>query len=396
MPNTEFLENYPLYRKFEFIAPYKLDDIDKVNINLFCEECNSNQTFNMEYDYSDISSFFNDDSGGQVVILRYLCAHCNYYRRIFVIRIDKSRKYILKVGQYPPWDISVEKKYKKYLGKYEKYYINGKICESQGYGIGANAYYRRVIEGIIDDLLDMILQLMNKDEKQEYKIALIETKNSKNAQEKIALVKDLLPKSLLPEQFNPLKTLHGVLSEGIHEKDDEECLKDAEIIREIITYLIKQINKDVIDQKEYTENMKKLLDKKMAKKLQSKQNVANTANIKSIPKINKLFSQFIKIFKDDKLLTKGEVISIVREVGKPNFLKYLNLDFIDQGNMIVLRNSDYDMRFLSPSIPKPYDYFIIKPNLKGNNVYRNNPEDYGNEDIKIHFLDYLNKSLKIK
>lgn len=396
MPDSEFLENYPLYRKFEFNAPYKLDDIDKVNINLFCEKCNSNQTFNMEYDYSDISSFFNDDSGGQVVILRYLCAHCNYYRRIFVIRIDKSRKYILKVGQYPAWDISVEPNIQKVLGEYLKFFKNGLICESQGYGIGANTYYRRVIDGVIDDLLDMILQLMNEEEKQEFESVLRETKKSKNAQEKIALVKDLLPKSLLPEQFNPLKTLHGVLSEGIHEKDDEECLKDAEIIREIIIYLIKQINKDVIDQKEFTKNMKKLLDKKRAKKLQSKQNAVNKANVKSIPQINKFFSQFFKIFKDDKLLTKGEAISIVREVGKPNFLKYLNLDFIDQGNMIVLRNSDYDMRFLSPSIPKPYNYFIIKPNLKVNNVYRNNPEDYGNEDIKIQFLDYLNKSLKIK
>lgn len=251
----------------------------------------------MEYDYSEISSFFNDDSGGQVVILRYLCAHCNYYHRIFVIRIDKSRKYILKVGQYPPWDISVEPNIQKVLGEYLKFFKNALICESQGYGIGANTYYRRVIEGVIDDFLDMILQLMNEGEKQEYEMALRETKKSKNAQEKIALVKDLLPKSLLPEQFNPLKTLHGILSEGIHEKDDEECLKDAEIIREIITYLIKQINKDIIDQKEFTENMKKLLDKKKAKKLQSKQNAANTSNVKSIPKINKLFSQFIKIFK---------------------------------------------------------------------------------------------------
>ena len=144
--------------------------------------------------------------------------------------------------------------------------------------------------------------------------------------------------------------------------------------------------------------MKKLLDKERAKKLQSKQNVANTTSVKSKskPKINKLFSQFIKIFESSKPLTKGEVISIVREVGKANFLKYLNLDFIDQGNMIVLRNSDWSMRFFSPSILKPYNYFVRKPNLKENNIYRNNPEDYGNENIKILFLDYLKKSLKIK
>jgi len=396
VPNTKFLEKYPLYSKFYFNVPYKLNDIEEVNINMRCENCESNQTFNMENNYSDISSFFNDDSAGQIILIRYLCAHCNIYRKIFVIRIDKRREYIMKVGQYPPWDISIESSLQKYLGDYEGYYKKGKICESQGYGIGANTYYRRVIEGVIDDLLDMILQLMNEEEKQEFESALRETKKSKNAQEKIALVKDLLPISLLPEQFNPLKTLHGVLSEGIHKKDDEECLKDAEIIREIITYLVKQINKDIIGQKEYTENMKKLLDKKKVKKLKNKENQTDTTTLKPTLKKNKIFSEYIKIFESDKPLTKGEVISIVREVGKPNFLKYLNLDLIDHGDMIVLRNSDWDMRFLSPSITKPYNYYIIKPNLKENKVYRNKPEDYGNEDIKIQFLDYLNKSLKIK
>ncbi len=350
----------------------------------------------MEYDYSEISSFFNDDSGGQVVILRYLCAHCNYYRRIFVIRIDKSRKYIMKVGQYPAWDISVEPNIQKVLGVYLKFFKNGLMCESQGYGIGANTYYRRVIEGVIDDLLDMILQFMSEEEKQEFESALRKTKRSKNAQEKIAIVKDLLPKSLLPERFNPLKTLHGILSEGIHEKDDEECLEDAEIIREIITYLIKQISVDVIDQKEFIENMKKLLDKKRTKKLEIKQKQTKISEVKSTPKVNGLFSQFIKIFKSEKSLTKGEVISIVREVGKPNFLKYLNLDLIDQGNIVVMRNSDWNLRFFSPSILKPYSFFINKPKMKEDNFYRNNPEDYGNVEIRIEFLDYLNKSLKMK
>jgi len=61
-----------------------------------------------------------------------------------------------------------------------------------------------------------------------------------------------------------------------------------------------------------------------------------------------------------------------------------------------LRNSDWNLRFFSPSIPKPYNFFINKPKIKENNIYRNNPKDYGNIDIRIQFLDYLNKLLKIK
>ena len=36
MPNIEFLEEYPLYRKFEYNLPSSLDGIKDVNINMYC------------------------------------------------------------------------------------------------------------------------------------------------------------------------------------------------------------------------------------------------------------------------------------------------------------------------------------------------------------------------
>jgi hypothetical protein len=390
MPNKEFLEKYPLYRKFTVEIPYDLDDIEEVNIKLACEICGSNQTFNMETDYSSITAFFNNNSSGQIVLIRYLCAHCKRFRRIFIVRIGKNRNHLEKVGQYPPWNIFVEPNLQKILGNYQTFFSHGLICESQGYGIAANIYYRRVIEGVIDDLLNMILLIMKGVEKQDYEVALKETKNSKHAQEKMAIVKDLLPKSLLPERFNPLKTLHGLLSEGIHEKDDDECLKDAQIIREIIIYLVNQISKEDIDQKEFTENMKKLLEKKKRAKLkQNEQKNINSSKIISKSKIIKLFTQFIKIFDVDSILTKGEAISTLREIGKPNFLKHLNLDFVDQNNMVILRNADWELRFFSPSIIKPYNFIIIKHNLKVNNVYRHKFGDSGNDAIRVQFLFHI-------
>ena len=73
--------------------------------------------------------------------------------------------YMEKIGQYPGWNIEMDKELEKMLGEHTKYYKRGLICESQSYGIGAYAYFRRITEDIIDELLESILGLVEEDEK---------------------------------------------------------------------------------------------------------------------------------------------------------------------------------------------------------------------------------------
>jgi hypothetical protein len=77
----------------------------------------------------------------------------------------------------------------KTLGKHSKTFRKGLICESQGYGVGAFAYYRRITEEIIDELLASIADLIEVDNKEQYLEALEKTKQTRVTQEKI----DLLP-----------------------------------------------------------------------------------------------------------------------------------------------------------------------------------------------------------
>ena len=58
-----------------------------------------------------------------------------------------------KVGQSPAWDIVMDKELESLLGDHAYFYKSGLICESQRYGIGAFAYYRRIVEEVIDELL---------------------------------------------------------------------------------------------------------------------------------------------------------------------------------------------------------------------------------------------------
>ena len=197
--------------------------------------------------------------------MNYICALCEKFNRTFSLRIGEKKQYLEKVGQYPPWDISIKKKLRKILGEYFDYYKKGLICESQGSGIGANIYYRRIVEEIIGELLEDIKEFHVGEDRDKYEKVLEETRKSKKAQDKINLVKDLIPPILMVGSQNPLKVLYNILSGGIHGKTDEECLEDAQIIRETFIFLINSILQRQKDKQKYDDNIKKLLEKRRQK-----------------------------------------------------------------------------------------------------------------------------------
>lgn len=51
MPNKQFLEDYPLFRKFKTNFPSTLDKFPRPPINMRCQTCDSIQTFNMINNY---------------------------------------------------------------------------------------------------------------------------------------------------------------------------------------------------------------------------------------------------------------------------------------------------------------------------------------------------------
>lgn len=151
------------------------------------------------------------------------------------------------------------------MHKHGDNFKKGLVCESQGYGIGAFAYYRRITEDIIDELLDSISDLIEPEHKKEYDDALAKAKTTRATQDKIDLVKDLLPATLKPDGWNPLGVLHSELSEGLHAASDESCLENAHHVKAILIYLIEAILRSKESAKAFTSSMKSLLDKKSGK-----------------------------------------------------------------------------------------------------------------------------------
>lgn len=258
-----FLEEYSLFRKFTIKVPLTMHRIQKPAINMHCNKCLSTQTFNMVNEYYEFYDRINAPaSNNQTVRLLYLCEACKSTFRQFHVYISPGLDYVYKFGQYPEWEIKIDRNLEKALGNHAKNFKKGLICESQGYGIGAFAYYRRITEEIIDELLDSIIGLIEVENQLKYMTALAETKKTRVAQEKINLVKDLLPGILRPNGMNPLSVLHSELSEGLHADTDEECLEKSSHIRDILTFLINQILSSKEASKQFTSSMRTLLDKK--------------------------------------------------------------------------------------------------------------------------------------
>jgi hypothetical protein len=276
MLTAEFFEKYPLYRKYKL--QQFVDNIQNMKapaIKSFCPVCYSENTFagqlsqiGKHKDKVSLNKLPTNELfsvADRVVSAKYICASCNDYCQFFLLYFDGSLSSVVKIGQFPAWSVVVEKNLSTMLGEHEEIYRNGLICESQGYGIGAYAYYRRIVESIIDKLLNSIHDLLDEQNKVRYEQALRETQEGIVAQEKIALVKDLVPESLRPGNMNPLSLLHDSLSKGIHTLTDEECLEIASDIREVLTYLVERINLAVQAKKsshQFTESMKKLLERK--------------------------------------------------------------------------------------------------------------------------------------
>lgn len=261
----EFLEEYPLFKKLEIDKFNYLAEIKAPPLNMVCDKCEEIQTFKIAHkiwqpDHSEYKTPFN-----LILRLNYNCSACGCFSRQFYIYFNDEGTTIHKVGQYPAWEVKMDKELKKALGKHSSLYQKGLVCESQGYGIAAFSYYRRITEDIIDELLDSIKELVDDANINKYSEALSKVKATRVTQEKINLIKDLLPPILKPNGNNPLGILHSELSAGLHSESDEVCLEIAGHIKNILVFLINQVIQAKNASKLFTDSMKSILEKKSKK-----------------------------------------------------------------------------------------------------------------------------------
>lgn len=222
-PN-EFLIEVPLYE----VITYESEDLEQgrslyyfdETLDSYCPECNQHSIFSRDWGnskYIDRAADAWVDSGKFAILLS--CSR-NSKHKLYFLFVAKDNT-IQKIGQLPSiasLNLFDVKKYSKALEpKYFKELTRAIGLVSHGVGVGSFVYLRRIFEFLIEEAHKETISTPNWDE-------AAYSKGRMN--EKIELLSPKLPSFLVEN-----RSLYSILSKGIHELSEEECLAAFPVVK---------------------------------------------------------------------------------------------------------------------------------------------------------------------
>lgn len=189
-------------------------------IDAYCIYCKKDSVFKaLIYQDPEDFDYWNNELDGLIQI-EYECRRIvrhNYYIYYF-----KRNNFFTKVGQFPSvadFQIPQYGKYRNILGEEQYKELTRSIgLASHGVGIGSFVYLRRVLENLIQEA--------GKQAQSESEEFVYDNFRKAKIDEKIKMVGDYLPEFLVEN-----RSIHGILSKGIHELSDDECLRYFEAVK---------------------------------------------------------------------------------------------------------------------------------------------------------------------
>jgi hypothetical protein len=201
----------------------------------------------------------------------YRCRNCKSQLKFFAVIIlppeGTKNGTAIKVGELPLFGPHVPKTALELLGTDLEQFKKGLRAESQGLGIAAAAYYRRVVENQRTHLFDQIIVAAESVNAGSGMVERLKhLREHWRFQQSIDEIKDCLPQILLIEGQNPLELLHPVLSDSLHDRTDEEALEIAGEIRLVLINLAERIALAKTQSHELKEAVAKLAARKAQRK----------------------------------------------------------------------------------------------------------------------------------
>jgi len=236
----DFLENEPPYKVIDITVDQlqQMQNIEKLTITHYCEKCKQRRTFKcVKTDFKDIKNQFGLYSLAgegkinfekfckcyrQVFMLKFNCQHdCNEEHNIPIMINGLT---IQKIGQYPTFaKEEVNKKIIKYKSLIPKFYpelTKAISAYSQNMGVPSFVYLRRILEHLVDTKA----KLYNIVTEQKF----IDKLHEVEKHEKI-----------IPDEFDEIKNqLYTVLSKGVHEYEENECIEIFAPVKFIIECIL--------------------------------------------------------------------------------------------------------------------------------------------------------------
>ncbi|GGD17040.1 hypothetical protein [Hyunsoonleella pacifica] len=281
---TDFFENYHLYSKIElfdtFVTGFKFNFsnyFSKKAYKFYCPNEKDYHTFQIEENWGNSYEIHENnvpdyylDKERKVNFSFHLsgvCQSCGF-KMDFLINMFSQKEikkdikfpalYIRKIGQFPAVERNPEKEVLDYLSDEDKDNYRKALSNlSLSYGIGAFAYFRRIIENEIKHIVKDLSEL-DFDGSEQIKTAWNEYEKSHQMSNLIDNINPYIPKSLKEIGDNPIKLLHSQLSGGIHVYSEETCLEKAKQIDILLRYVIKKVSSEKYELSNVRQAMNKL------------------------------------------------------------------------------------------------------------------------------------------
>ena len=277
----KFLTNEGLYDEIEITEDniFELADLigGHVKLDVYCPKCKENRVFSGEvvpyYWYDDhnekicvrpledeITSwqylFYTpqpNGSGGnkpwtwtnksieddtRLMVFKFVCTMDNTHHLDYIVLTYENR--MKKIGQNPSVaDLSFPelKEYRKVMSRDDERELKRAIgLYASGIGIGSYVYLRRIFERIIVTASNKAIS-DGKIKEEDFEKARVN--------EKIKMLSDYLPPLLVNNE-----TFYGIVSKGIHELSEEECIEYFPVLKSFIMMILRQWEKMRKDEEE--------------------------------------------------------------------------------------------------------------------------------------------------
>jgi predicted DNA-binding protein len=262
-----FLADWPLYRTFK----YQGDMWSRTNayytftfprsVRLYCseEECQTTQVWEVQNgSFTSNSSAFD-----QFISVSFTCRNCQRSRVHYFLHVKVNQKggQIAKVGQWPPLSREADPIVVAGWGNADKLlYRDAMTFRNANKGIGALPYLRRIIENHIHDVLDLILAANQRKPLAGFdQTAFERIRTSHRFSEKLDFARDYLPSDLTPVGYpNPIGALYELISDGLHERTEEECVEIFDRCKVAFEYVVRKLTEAKQQDEAYIEAIQKL------------------------------------------------------------------------------------------------------------------------------------------
>ncbi len=285
----EFLETTPLYTRWKAAEPAKspLPIGQPEVLRIHCAKCEASTNWLAPHKAMKTAvpapewtrpagsivknSQWTDGWGGDV-IWRFHCAECEAEAIFWVayrwerIRAGEDGAVVVtlrKIGQDPPQQAALSAALGRRLPKPAAEFLEkGNRCLQFGYGLGAIAYMRRVVEESVSGILTVVSDAAKLDGDSETVERIRTAADHPQASERLRIAADCLPPRLRPGGVNPLAILYGLTSGGLHTGSDSECVDLAQNIRETLEWLFVQVASETEQGRELAKRLNRLAQAK--------------------------------------------------------------------------------------------------------------------------------------